>query len=87
MHPERSSTTRVSTSKLFTVCFVGALGGTDVKNSGRTHSLIVLTALDHAAHLIPLSEKIGIRALRSQILAKYLGKRGSFVSFQILPRF
>ena len=44
----------------------------------RSHSLIVLTALHHAAHLSPRSEKIWTRDLRSQILAKYLGKRGLF---------
>ena len=49
-----------------------------IRQELRSHSLIVLTALDHAAHLTPPFEKIWTRALRSQILAKYSGIRGLF---------
>ena len=53
-----------------------------IRQELRSHSPIVLTALDHAAHLTPPFEKIWTRALHSQILAKYFlkysGKRGLF---------
>ena len=59
MHPERTSTSRVNTSKPFTVWFAGILDGSDTSRA----QVALADCVDGARS----PEKIWIRTLRSQI--------------------